>query len=546
MKKQRNLRVLHVFLLALVATSAGLLVDIGSSKSGYGIGDLVKTPFRFLTGISGAESEITHGPRLGAPSSDGFSVWVRANRSMTLKLEVSTDGAFWTDVDERAVRTSMYNTCILTASGLKPETAYHYRVTESGNMLARSSTVTMPSDRQGSVLIYVVADGHGENQAIYDAIIADRETEYPGRPAVILQIGDLYNLTADETTTKSAADVALLEIEEIENAAKKIPVLFMWDDWDFAGNNSAGLGNMVAFSSESDPQRSALDLFEWLWGEAPRPDPPSRCYAVEICGIPVIISDQRSQRTHPVKGIVPELTGNEALDPTISAFGAAHRQFYIDTLRSYRNKDLVLFVSSTTLRSTNVTGIDSPDIRDSVGMYFQSEKNYIFKQGCAASPYEQYSKLVVLSGDDHRNSAWKQTLTREETSIEGNYFHAPWRDVNGGGPVPHWEFKVISGPSTIVGNSTGLFGVGNLFEWSGPNHNCFLRIDLQSFHNGSSVAGRFTYIHVGLQEPPGTGGIPTASRGRRGDFWYEKGHFLPYYESLEETDRNHLPENGRR
>jgi hypothetical protein len=363
----------------------------------------------------------------------------------------------------------------------------------------------------------------------FDWILSDWETNYEPRdiPAVIVQTGDLYQFMARfDSTTKALEEAALPAIAALSGsgrACERLPLLYMWDDFDFAGNNSSR-NRQIAFAAERDPYGAAMTVWNWLWRDHPRPAPPSVGYSVEIAGVPFIVTDNRSQReqaeVHPgVEGIV----GDEDWSAAPSAFGKQQREWLISKLSSLTDRGLVILVCGSTFRDQIAAhdGGTRYSTRDSVGIWFKGERNYVLQKGCIDSGACANGNLVVWSGDDHRNSVFAGVAGEALPATQHEHPGEPL-------PLKFYELKVISGPSSVIGLSGIVFGWGEMFEWTGINHDCVLRWDISSTSGGIEVEARATYFHVsGSQKLPGAGGIPTANRGaaigRAGDFCYSNG-----------------------
>lgn len=464
---------------------------------------------------------LLHGPRLGAPSSSGFKVWLRFDGAATCVLETRAPGGDWLVQDTQAVDTGLDNTVVMSAAGLNGATLYDYRVTANSVVVASSSTMTMPEASR--FVLYFVSDGHGQNQTAYDAVRSDWETTYEplGIPAFILQGGDLVDQIGFTAATKREwLDTGILpEIAELcgaGRATERLPLVYMWDDWDFAGNNSSR-NSQLYFTSEADTYIAAQEVWDILWRDHSQPDPPSRSYVLEVAGVPLVVVDNRSQRTHRVGTAGVALTGlrgDESLQDNISFVGLAHRAWLISTLRQYADRGLAFLSTGTTLIDGAST-IHGAAARDSIGLSFRAERNYLLQQGWPAT---RSGYLLVLSGDDHANRVYRRGLGAPAITDGITTVPVP-RD---GYPVGFdvWELKVDSSDNLAVFGTTTTFGYGDMFE-GGAEVPVFLRFDITPSLGGKYVEADIAYVDA-------TTGLTVASTlgpsaGKVGHFFYRSG-----------------------
>ncbi len=74
------------------------------------------------------EISLTHGPRIGYPSPNGFKVWLKTDGYASATLETREFGSkVWIIQERKNVETEKYNTVVLEATGLNEATKYEYR-----------------------------------------------------------------------------------------------------------------------------------------------------------------------------------------------------------------------------------------------------------------------------------------------------------------------------------------------------------------------------------------------------------------------------------
>lgn len=503
---------------------------------------------------------LTHGPRLGDPRPDGFKVWLRASGAGTAKVYTRQTGTTtWFLGDTQAIDVTKYNTAVLTVTGLSAATEYDYYVEVDSVAGTTYTTITMPHAGGGDFNIYAMSDCHELADAINnaaDAIVTFHNTNYPTTPAIIIYHGDMIN---DGGDAAYCFNLQATQIQLAINAFAKFPVLYMWDDWDFGGNNSNRTYQRGTSPTESISQ--CFDRWDWMWRDLPSPVAGCQGYHYEICGVPIIVADSRSNKApcigelllsgsygEPGQGIT--LTGAEPWTHMNDLWGAAQHSWLRDRITEYCERQLVFFVSTHTLkdsisRSAGGNPSSSGGGRDSTGIYHRAPRNDLF--GLAASlGYGWRGSLVVLSGDDHRNTMWwKQNLGLPKARTD--YAIATNDDLNRGYVTAQdivlnfTEVVTQCGTSTPVGGSTQLFGYGNAFENSGSNNAHFTVWEIHSSNIGRSVTARLRYIKVS------TGLVSTSAQGpsigRVGDFYFDNGNWQYYNSTTGLQNQEYPPDN---
>lgn len=492
---------------------------------------------------------LTHGPRLTLGSGGVgrfFSAWIKTDGAATAKVEIRDTGLpDWTVLRwtaSTAVATAKHNTATLTMRGILPGTEYDYRILLDDVEVATQSFFTMPTS--GRFVVYVVSDGHGDNQTAYDFVRTDWEANFEpsGVPPVILQIGDLFTVgTLTPTTVEAADDIALpaiLTISGVARACSRIPILFMWNDWDFAGNNTS-LARQEAFANEPDAHAAALDLWDWMWRDHPQPASPSLGYSHVIAGVPIIMSDGRSQRT-PQTNLTPSatdgVTGGETWPSDATVWGAAQRTWLIDELRTYADRALVLFNSGDTFTSQRATfgGGGGASSRDSIGIFWKAERNHVFREGAIQTGYGARKNLIVLSGDDHWN------VVRQGNLGEAVPFDATLHPGNAL-PLPFREFKIGTRLAIPIASAITIFGGGDFFD--NRTDQSVLRMDITSNNAGRHVSARMTYLKT---DASGTTTSDSNSLTNVGDFYFENGYFAQYNATSQEQAQHYPDITGQR
>lgn len=470
---------------------------------------------------------ITHGPILRAPSASGFAAWVKGDGAGTVALETSPAGAgTWTAQDSDSLDSTLSYTAVLTATSLSAGTKYDYRLKLDGAVVGSYWTRTMPPSTGGNFRVCNLMDTHGENAAAFAMTLAyyRSNVEPLGIPAVATVTGDFVNTYPTEANPSQPLsffeDIGYAEIAEMGDLPHYIPLLFQFDDHDWGGNNSSSTRAPIDGS-----MANVATLYEEMWRQPTAyPAAPSYAYEDVIAGVPLIFTDGRSQRTQV--GLSPYQDGHvgtETESPSYTFLGAAQRTWLVSKLATYRTKGLVLFYGGGTWHD-NVSNPGTPGSsigqRDSTGIWWKHERNTVLS-GMDAGGFPAGVRLVLVTGDDHRNTVWGAHDHKATP-------HA-WDGTPGGADLglSTVEIKVASGPTnqSPVGGTLTWFGNGDLFEQNGssPARESVLVFDVTSSSSGATASMRATYLWV-------SGGMIPYLDGssRAGDFGLSGGTFAAW------------------
>lgn len=461
------------------------------------------------------------GPRLGAPASTGFNLWAQLDGAATVDLETKlTTDTVWTAQDSQAVETGKRNTVVLEASGLLPQTSYDYRILIDSVEAFVEETMTMPTS--GRFVVYQITDTHENVNAptMLSWALTDWETKYKplGVPALTTHAGDIYSIDPGMTPDDAAM---VLEAQLVKYCGagllwSRIPMLYQFDDWDWGGNNSSNVNiEFVGGVTDADALQDAY------WRNRPRPAAPSYAYSLEVCGVPMIFADSRSQRTLQTTHSPPDsgIFGDNGVgDP----YGDTQIAWLKSQFQAYGRRGLVLFWHTDTFKDqiSSIPSLIGTAQRDSVGVYYQKKRNELIDEGMLGFGYDTLNNLLVLSGDDHRN-----------TFLNGTAGEPTRYDYTGTKPSYRLAFKEakINGTSgNSVGQAPQVFGDGPLFTDNNAK-NIVLVLDITAGQGGKRVSMRLTWWR------PTVGVILTSSpvdttHQLPGDFYYNNGDWQ-YYEA---------------
>lgn len=337
------------------------------------LGSLLTAPGRAIAQVLGYPRAL-HGPMIGAPGPNHFTVWVRASGAFPVTLEYATDRDFTTPIEAQTVTARAEDYCCVTlrAENLRPNTTYWYRLKFNGEndrfQPLPHRTRTAPAGRAD----FRVAFGsccriqYDPEQRIWNVV---RALE----PDVFIWLGD--NIYADSDQPHALADLygRGRAVERLEPFLRTTPQLATWDDHDFGHNNSDGA---------SPYKGDALRVFKNFWANpsyGDGADPGVYCKQ-SYGGVDFFILDGRYHRS------ATDLPDNAAK----SMLGAAQKAWLKRELKASRAPFKVLAIGGGWSCAENENG------GDSWGVYL-TERNEIFD----FIRDENIGGVVCISGDSH-------------------------------------------------------------------------------------------------------------------------------------------------
>jgi len=351
------------------------------------------------------------------------------------------------------------HTCIASLPVEPGVAARYWLADENGRRLTRRFTCLPPHPDQGEVVIYQVSDAHGLNEAWPKNLLRHHRDNSPETPAVVLCVGDLWNVFQDEVGDKEALQNHYLEfwsVPAVKQLFSQIPILQMWDDWDYLGDNSCRTHTGARGLHQINRALALGVRADFMPG--PRRMAPSGAaadagYALTLAGNLMLVPDSRSLK--------------EAVATSSNGFcfshldGSQHAACWGDTQLTWMKQTLTsstdcykLFLVST---QSFVDNLEPPAFpcegsftgtRDSLGLFHKWERNLLLKEALDLGLLHPDRRFVVLSGDDHTPLARRRS-----------FWHAPYQ-LKTEPPVldPHldgvmvWEFKSGNG-----GRATSVF-----------------------------------------------------------------------------------------
>lgn len=177
----------------------------------------------------------------GNVSPTSATVSIRLDTSgQRVRLQVSPNESLSSAIFSTVATTSasLGNTVKLTVQGLQPNTDYYYGIEVAGVLrqetVSRGRFRTFPVGRASFRLAFgACSDLREPDQRAFDAIREDR-------PLLFIHMGDLhYNDTNSTSADNYRANYDRVLSHPVQGALyRSVPLAYMWDDHDFAGNDS--------------------------------------------------------------------------------------------------------------------------------------------------------------------------------------------------------------------------------------------------------------------------------------------------------------------
>ncbi len=260
------------------------------------------------------------GPMVGGPTANSIRVWARVSGTFDVVLEVSPTRDFAelrASTPARADSSTDF-TAVTVVAGLSPATSYYYRLRIDG-VLDRYQplpyrTRTAPRGRSG----FRAAFGSCARLQI-DTEQRIFSVAQALEPDLMFFLGD--NIYADSTEPAAVADLyrRQREIERLKPLIRSTPSLAIWDDHDFAINDS----------DRTNPIREqSLALFKQYWANpsAGLPNTPGIFFKYAYGGVDFFFLDGRYNRDAADN---PDVPGKTML-------GAEQKAWLKDELRASR------------------------------------------------------------------------------------------------------------------------------------------------------------------------------------------------------------------
>ena len=311
-------------------------------------------------------------------------------------------------------------------------------------------------DTKGAEVIYHVSDSHGQNDSWALGLLDHYEDNHAPLPLTVVQTGDIFELSTAQAQDENAIRDKINEVLGNPSIMELIDagtLLWQWDDWDFAGDNSSATHTTSRGIVEIDrmlplnvrnvcmpyPQINLAVNGDARWSHTTKnsmiiaPDSRSR-------KDPVSTTSALGYCQNQLDGTGMPACWGEQLDWILGQLQIAKKAnvqhiFFVSTQSFVDNLGVPSFPCDGALMG----------VRDSLGIFYKWERNEVLKM---VKTLGLEDRFIVWSGDDHT------PLVRRR-----DFWHAPYH-VQDEEPVrdealdvfPVYEFKAGQG-----GNTTRLF-----------------------------------------------------------------------------------------
>lgn len=351
-------------------------------------------------------SELLHGPMVGAVTHQSARFWIRTLHEVPFSVQLSTSETMTAPIESGTARTSAREdyTGTLDVEGLEPNTRYYYRLCVEGRVVwleGSASFQTYP--RPGDKTKFQIAFGGGSNnnpqfESMWDTILIRK-------PLAFLGLGDnnYYNMPEPLSVPRYCYYMRHSR-PEWRRMVASTAVYGIWDDHDFAGNDSIG-GPQIDVPAWKRP---VWHVFRQNWvnpyyggGDSQ----PGCWHDFRIGDVDFFMLDCRYYRVDP-QGKNPVYTDPAAAQP--SMLGPVQKQWLLNKLKGSTATFKIIAASvpwayeSKTGRQMSANLGRRPGVEDT-WQGFGKEREDIF------SCIEQYKieGVFLISADRHRSDAWK-------------------------------------------------------------------------------------------------------------------------------------------
>lgn len=330
-------------------------------------------------------TQLLHGPMLGNVTDTGASVWVRTrdDAEVTVRYRAVADGT-WRETDVAATSVASDYTAVVRLTRLMPATVYEYEVYVGGEELggpAAQRFATFPETGEPAAFRVVFGGGAGyvpPHERVWDVVRA-RE------PLALLLLGD--NVYSDDSQRPAIQQYCYYRRQsrpEWRRLVGVAPVFAVWDDHDFADNDSWG-GPAV---DEPAWKRPVWQTFRRNWVNPSYGGgtvQPGCWFRFNIADVDFFMIDSRYYRTDPE-------------GPSPSMLGPAQKAWLLESLGA-SNATFKMIVSPVPVAEGTKPGDGALDTWDG----FPEERDEIFD----FIRDNRIAGVVLLSADRHRSDVWR-------------------------------------------------------------------------------------------------------------------------------------------
>jgi alkaline phosphatase D len=321
--------------------------------------------FLLLINAINAQNDVTY-IWSGALTPSSIKVNAKIARSTTnVRLAVSTNNSFTQPLysEKMAVDATTNNMISLSLGDLNPGIFYYYAIEVDGVLNTKRGSFTTPQAGPFSYKFVASCGSRNSDALVFDIVTAEN-------PLFYLNTGDLHyddpNSSTDVNVHRTPYEKKVLSKAKNANLLSKTPIVYMWDDHDYCGNNS--FGNSQGKANALRAYREYVPHYP-LSGEGSVPI----YQAFTIGRVRFILSDLRSART----------AGN-IMGTTQLAW------FKNELLTAKTNKQIIAWITSVSFNST------APDETDNWSAFDANRteiSNFLRDNNIA--------NLFIITGDAH-------------------------------------------------------------------------------------------------------------------------------------------------
>jgi hypothetical protein len=281
----------------VVTTTDNTITQVG--RAGIGVPRCVNTttPECYFTQVEasdvGATAAAVEYAWSGAVTDDGFTVSARVTGTSPVRIIASTSSDLSSPVYGAEVTPSVGEPWVKpTITGLDPDTTYHWSLQfdQTTTDVFRGQTHTLVTD--GTAMSFSFAAGScqntGSTAGTWDRILARS-------PLFMLHMGDLHyeDIASNNEQLFRDAFVSNLAVADQQALYADVPLVYMWDDHDYGGNNSG---------ASSTSRAAALAVYRQVVPHHPIPfagaeDDTPLSHTFTVGRVQFFILDTRSERT---------------------------------------------------------------------------------------------------------------------------------------------------------------------------------------------------------------------------------------------------------
>ena len=327
-----------------------------------------------------------HGPMLGNVTGTGIQVWVRTAQAADVQVVVATDKSLDNGSNSKVVRSSRTTdfTAVATVAGLKPNARYFYSVLVNGKRDPRTPVRSFRTfSKRGAATMFTLAFGGGagyvpQHERMWDTIRNKK-------PDILMLLGD--NVYIDDPKTPAMQHYCYYRRQsrpEFRRLVDHTPVYTIWDDHDFATNDSSG-GPAIATPPWKLP---VYRVYRNNWvnpGYGGGEKQPGCNYDFYLGDVHFIMLDGRYYRN-----LRPQDNGRSTM------LGPVQRKWLLETIRKSTGKFVVL---CSPVPWTFLAKGKSKDTWNG----FREERTEIFD----FLAKHKVEGVVLMSADRHRSDLWK-------------------------------------------------------------------------------------------------------------------------------------------